>query len=233
MNIWWWNIADTWIKVCFAENPYLWEVLSWKTSWTLSISWDPQSHPLPPSSPIFCTNRVLLELQIKRFLLFDDLYLGLVWPSWLSGCAMLSNFLPPVFLSKQLTDSGFIPSIGNITTVRASFMSIESVACTLEASMCGSQPVNAFMISVSNNQSYYRQQLLSVSYDSNCYDCSTDGCTQRVRCYVWCTAGCRCCWGRGRRSVVITSWFDLPAKIFFFFFFEGSGREWLRMKLTM
>lgn len=103
---------------------------------------------------------------------------------FVSGVGQFFSFTELWWL--QVTEVGFTPSSEEEVRLQATFISIESVVCLFPEAMCGSNAVDAVKITVTNNQTAQETRLLSVNFDSNCYDCSVAGCTQRVRVFCCC-----------------------------------------------
>ncbi|KAK7469526.1 hypothetical protein BaRGS_00036472, partial [Batillaria attramentaria] len=68
-----------------------------------------------------------------------------------------------------------------VITAQATFVSRETVVCSLSQTVCGSDSdLDAYYITISNHgQLQSETRLLYVNYDSNCFNCTDTGCTQR------------------------------------------------------
>lgn len=115
---------------------------------------------------------------------------------WLSNKLHLDvTFLKPTCLRhsvcvcpRQVSATGQLVSSGAAAiTSRATFVSIDSVECMLEQSVCGSsRAIGAWSVTVSNNGALQStQSLLYVIYDSNCFTCTSTSCSPRVHTVFW------------------------------------------------
>lgn len=89
---------------------------------------------------------------------------------------------------RQVSATGQLVSSGAAAiTSRATFVSIDSVECMLEQSVCGSsRAIGAWSVTVSNNGALQStQSLLYVIYDSNCFTCTSTSCSPRVHTVFW------------------------------------------------